>query len=219
MVKEIDRVGRMADTLEFKNLALPRDRFAPELLEQLLELAPSTIEIDGDNADRRPLLRRAPDDAAQPLPRDGDAGGGRATSCASTATRSASWRSPTSSPATCSGATSASTAHGRVVFYDYDEIEYLTDCVFRAIPPPPNPEAELSGEPWYPVGPLDVFPEEFETFLLGDPRCARRSCATTPTCSRPSSGRVPAAGRGAARWSTSSRIRRRCGSAARFGSG
>jgi len=60
--------------------------------------------------------------------------------------------------------------HGRVVFYDYDEIEYLTDCVFRRIPPPPNPEAELSGEPWYPVGPLDVFPEEFETFLLGSPQ-------------------------------------------------
>ena len=60
--------------------------------------------------------------------------------------------------------------HGRVVFYDYDEIEYLTDCVFRAIPPAPNPEAELSGEPWYPVGPLDVFPEEFETFLLGSPK-------------------------------------------------
>jgi len=60
--------------------------------------------------------------------------------------------------------------HGRVVFYDYDEIEYITDCVFRTIPPPPNPEAELSGEPWYPVGPLDVFPEEFETFLLGSPQ-------------------------------------------------
>ena len=60
--------------------------------------------------------------------------------------------------------------HGRVVFYDYDEIEYLTDCSFRIIPPPPNPEAELSGEPWYPVGALDVFPEEFETFLLGSPQ-------------------------------------------------
>ena len=72
--------------------------------------------------------------------------------------------------------------HGRVVFYDYDEIEYLTDCVFRTIPPPPNPEAELSGEPWYPVGALDVFPEEFETFLLGSPRCERRSCGITPSC-------------------------------------
>jgi isocitrate dehydrogenase kinase/phosphatase len=62
------------------------------------------------------------------------------------------------------------TRYGRVVFYDYDEIEYLTDCTFRAIPPAPTPEAELSGEPWYPVGPLDVFPEEFEAFLLGSPK-------------------------------------------------
>ncbi|PIX76260.1 MAG: bifunctional isocitrate dehydrogenase kinase/phosphatase, partial [Rhodocyclales bacterium CG_4_10_14_3_um_filter_68_10] len=59
---------------------------------------------------------------------------------------------------------------GRVVFYDYDEIEYLTDCNFRRIPPAPNPEAELSGEVWYSVARNDVFPEEFETFLLGSPR-------------------------------------------------
>ena len=59
------------------------------------------------------------------------------------------------------------TRHGRVLFYDFDEIEHLTDCSFRRIPPPPTPEAELSGELWYPVSPLDVFPEEFATFLLG----------------------------------------------------
>jgi len=59
--------------------------------------------------------------------------------------------------------------HGRVEFYDYDEIEYLTDCVFRSIPPAPTPEAELSDETWYPVGPFDVFPEEFATFLLASP--------------------------------------------------
>ena len=61
------------------------------------------------------------------------------------------------------------TRYGRVVFYDYDEIEHLTDCVFREIPPPPTPEAELADEPWYPIGPRDVFPEEFERFLLGRP--------------------------------------------------
>jgi isocitrate dehydrogenase kinase/phosphatase len=60
------------------------------------------------------------------------------------------------------------TTYGRVVFYDYDEVEYVTDCTFRRIPPPPTPEAELDGEPWYGVGALDVFPEEFETFVLGD---------------------------------------------------
>jgi isocitrate dehydrogenase kinase/phosphatase len=58
----------------------------------------------------------------------------------------------------------------RVVFYDYDEIEYMVDCNFRRIPEAPNEEAELSGEPWYSVGAHDVFPEQFGPFLLGDTR-------------------------------------------------
>ena len=61
------------------------------------------------------------------------------------------------------------TRYGRIVFYDYDEIEYLTDCRFRRIPQPPPGVDELSGETWYPVGPRDIFPEEFATFLLTDP--------------------------------------------------
>jgi isocitrate dehydrogenase kinase/phosphatase len=62
------------------------------------------------------------------------------------------------------------TSYGRVVFYDYDEIEYLRDVNFRRIPPAPDDESELAAEPWYGVLPHDVFPEEFATFLLGDPR-------------------------------------------------
>mgnify|MGYP000930128226 FL=1 len=61
------------------------------------------------------------------------------------------------------------TRFGRVVFYDYDEIEYMTDCKFRAIPPAPDFETEMSGEVWYAVGKNDVFPEEFATFLLASP--------------------------------------------------
>jgi isocitrate dehydrogenase kinase/phosphatase len=60
------------------------------------------------------------------------------------------------------------TRYGRVVFYDYDEIEYLVDCRFRRIPAPPPGFDEMSGDVWYPVGPHDVFPEEFATFLLTD---------------------------------------------------
>jgi isocitrate dehydrogenase kinase/phosphatase len=62
------------------------------------------------------------------------------------------------------------TRYGRVVFYDYDEIEYLTHCTFRRLPEAPYPEAELSAEPWYGVGRNDVFPEEFAKFLLGNPQ-------------------------------------------------
>jgi isocitrate dehydrogenase kinase/phosphatase len=61
------------------------------------------------------------------------------------------------------------TRFGRVVFYDYDEIEYMTDINFRKIPPAPDFETEMSGEVWYPVHRGDVFPEEFATFLLGSP--------------------------------------------------
>src|SRR5437763_7029508 len=61
------------------------------------------------------------------------------------------------------------TRNGKVVFYDYDEIEYLTECNFRAVPAPRNEEEEMSGEVWYPVGKHDVFPETFEPFLLGNP--------------------------------------------------
>jgi isocitrate dehydrogenase kinase/phosphatase len=61
------------------------------------------------------------------------------------------------------------TRHGRVIFYDYDEIEFMTDINFRHIPPPRTPEDEMAAEPWYSVAPNDVFPEEFASFLLIDP--------------------------------------------------
>jgi isocitrate dehydrogenase kinase/phosphatase len=169
LVKEVDRVGRMADTLEFVDLALPRDRVAPELLAQLLELAPSVIEVAEDSlvvrhcyVERRMiplnlyLETATPEQLERAVREYGDAI--RELAIANVFPGDMLWRN------------FGLTRHGRVVFYDYDEIEILTDCTFRAIPPPPNPEAELSGEPWYPVGPRDVFPEEWEPFLLGDTR-------------------------------------------------
>ena len=61
------------------------------------------------------------------------------------------------------------TRQGRVVFYDYDEIEYLTDCEFRSLPPRGQAEPEPApGELWFAVGDKDVFPETFGPFLLGN---------------------------------------------------
>jgi len=169
MVKEVDRVGRMADAIEFRDLALPRERFAPELLEQLDRLAGASIEHDGDNVivkhcyvERRMtplniyLETATPQQVEHAVQEYGDAI--RELAIANVFPGDMLWRN------------FGITRYDRVVFYDYDEIEYLTDCVFRTKPEPPNPEAELSGEIWYPVGPLDVFPEEFGTFLLGSPK-------------------------------------------------
>src|SRR5699024_11315564 len=61
------------------------------------------------------------------------------------------------------------TRHGRVVFYDYDEICSMTEVNFRDIPPPRYPEDELASDPWYSVSPGDVFPEEFRHRPCADP--------------------------------------------------
>jgi isocitrate dehydrogenase kinase/phosphatase len=58
------------------------------------------------------------------------------------------------------------TRFGRVVFYDYDEIDYLTNFNFRRMPVARTYEEEMSSETWYTVEHNDVFPEEFSTFLL-----------------------------------------------------
>jgi isocitrate dehydrogenase kinase/phosphatase len=169
MVKHVDRVGRMADTHEFTDLALPRDRFSDELLAQLNLLAPSMIEDDGETltvrhcyVERRmvPLniyLDRASAEELEAAVRDyGNAI--RDLAAANIFPGDMLWRN------------FGVTSYGRVVFYDYDEIEYLCDVNFRRIPTPPDTDAELAAEPWYGVQRNDVFPEEFATFLLGDPR-------------------------------------------------
>ncbi len=168
MVKNIDRVGRLADTLEFVDLALPRDRFSPEVLERLAELAPSMVS-DGDPLVIRhcyveqrmvPLniyLDRASPEQLEAVVLDyGNAI--RDLAAANIFAGDMLWRN------------FGVTGSGRVVFYDYDEIEYLHDVNFRRFPSTPNADAELDAEPWYGVLHNDVFPEEITTWLLGDPR-------------------------------------------------
>src|SRR5205823_12964704 len=65
------------------------------------------------------------------------------------------------------------TRHGRVVFYDYDELCLLSDCTFREMPQARDSDEELYAEPWFSVGENDVFPEELQTFLGLQPGLAR----------------------------------------------
>jgi len=169
MVKKHDRVGRMADTWEYSQVALPRNRFSPQLLEELRREVPSLLDETPDTIilrhvyiERRmtPLniyLNRASDHALEAAVRQyGDAI--RELAAANIFPGDMLYKN------------FGVTRLGRVVFYDYDEIQRMTEMTFRRIPPAPNEEAELAAEPWYPVGPNDIFPEEFAHFLLGDNR-------------------------------------------------
>jgi isocitrate dehydrogenase kinase/phosphatase len=173
LVKQVDRVGRMADTLEFSQVALPKSRFAPELIDELKREIPSLLEDDGDELIIRHLyIERRMEPLNLYLERAVKAGRDDLVEQAVIEYGNAirELASANIFPGDLLWKNFGVTRYGRVVFYDYDEIEYMTDCNFRRIPPPPNEEAELSGEPWYSVGRNDIFPEEFASFLLGTPQ-------------------------------------------------
>jgi isocitrate dehydrogenase kinase/phosphatase len=168
LVKTHDRVGRMADTLEYTSVAFPRARVSAELVAELKEFAPSQVEEDGDALiikhlyiERRMIpLNIFLHDATQEQIEHAVIEYGNAIKdlvAANIFPGDMLWKN------------FGVTRHGKVVFYDYDEIEYLTDCNFRRVPEPRNEEEEMSGEVWYSVGPKDIFPETFAPFLLGNP--------------------------------------------------
>jgi isocitrate dehydrogenase kinase/phosphatase len=171
LVKNHDRVGRMADTLEYSDVAFPRARFSEELLADLKREAPSIVEEEGDQIiinhlyiERRmvPLniwLSEAEKRGDHGALEHGIVEYGNAIK---------ELVGVNIFPGDMLYKNFGVTRHGRVVFYDYDEIEYITDCNFRAIPEAANQEDEMSNEPWYSVGKNDVFPEQFGTFLLGN---------------------------------------------------
>jgi isocitrate dehydrogenase kinase/phosphatase len=159
-----DRAGRLVDAQEFKRLRLPRARFMPALADELLRDASLSCRIEGDDLivehcyiERRlrPLnlfLREAEPAAAE--------------------TAIIDYGNALRDLALCNvfpgdlllknfGVTS----HRRVIFYDYDELCLVTDCVFRDLPQPTCEEEETSAEPWFHCGPHDVFPEQWLPFL------------------------------------------------------
>ncbi|MES2842642.1 MAG: bifunctional isocitrate dehydrogenase kinase/phosphatase [Pseudomonadota bacterium] len=185
LVKQHDRVGRMADTLEFSEVGFPRNRFTDELIAEIQKFAPSQLEIsdrDGDGdievilkhcyIERRmiPLniyLREA-FDALQVQAADPTALAQIERAVVEYGNAIKDLVAANIFPGDMLWKNFGITRHGKVVFYDYDEIEYITDCNFRRVPEPRNAEDEMSGEVWYTVGKRDVFPETFGPFLLGN---------------------------------------------------
>ena len=172
LVKNHDRVGRMADTLEYSSVAFPRARFSNELLADLKQVAPSIIAEEGDEIVIRHLYIERRMTPLNIWLADAEQRGDHAAVEHGVVEYGNAIKDLVGVnifPGDMLYKNFGVTRHGRVVFYDYDEIEYITDCHFRTIPAAHNEEDEMASEPWYPVGKHDVFPEQFGTFLLGNP--------------------------------------------------
>ena len=178
LVKQHDRVGRMADTLEYSQVAFARDRFEEDLLDEIRKFAPSQLEVsdrDGDGHEEVIIKHLYIERRMIPLniylQEAFDAGAADQVERAVVEYGNAIKDLVAANifPGDMLWKNFGVTRNGKVVFYDYDEIEYLTECNFRKVPVARTPEDEMSGEVWYSVGPKDVFPETFGPFLLGNP--------------------------------------------------
>jgi isocitrate dehydrogenase kinase/phosphatase len=178
LVKQHDRVGRMADTLEYSQVALPRERFEDELVDELRKYCASLLEIsdrDGDGQQELIIDHVYIERRMIPLNlylHDASAAGDTATIERAVIEYGNAIKDLVAAnifPGDMLWKNFGVTRHGKIVFYDYDEIEYITDCTFRRVPQARSDEEEMSGEVWYSVGPKDVFPETFGPFLLGNP--------------------------------------------------
>ena len=184
LVKRHDRVGRMADTMEFSLLAFPRQRFEDALIAEIEQHAPSQLEISDRDGDgqieviiEHAYIERRMIPLNLYLQETFDAGPDDTAASAQLEHAVIEYGNAIKDlvaanifPGDMLWKNFGVTRHGKVVFYDYDEIEYITDCNFRHVPQPRNEEDEMSGEVWYPVAKNDVFPETFGPFLLGNPR-------------------------------------------------
>jgi isocitrate dehydrogenase kinase/phosphatase len=164
LVFKHDKAGRLVDAQEFEHLTFDCSRFSPALLTELAAVASSTVEISERAVHIKHLYverrltplnlyvrQAAPEAAAAAVIDYGQA----IKDLAATDIF----------PGDVLLKNFGVTRHGRVVFYDYDELCRVTDCKFRRVPPPRSFDDEFEADPYFYVGPYDIFPEEFRTFL------------------------------------------------------
>ena len=164
LVFKHDRAGRLVDAQEFRRLSFPKDLFEPELLDELRKETTLTVHEDAESLvfdhmyiERRmtPLnlfLRTASDTAAELAVLD-----------YGQCIRDLAYTNIFAGDLLLKNF--GVTRHGRVIFYDYDELCAVTDCHFRDLPEATNHEDEMRGEAWFYVADNDVFPETFIRFL------------------------------------------------------
>jgi len=164
LVFKHDRAGRLVDAQEFKRIRLPRARFAPDMLEELVAECALNVQPEGNDLvighayiERRmvPLnlyLRTATPEQAELAVID-----------YGQSIRDLAYTNIFAGDLLLKNF--GVTRHSRVIFYDYDELCRVTDCRFRDLPQAQSVEDEMRDEPWFHVADNDVFPETFLRFL------------------------------------------------------
>lgn len=164
-----DRAGRLVDAHEFEYLQFDRGRFSAALLDELRFVAAQTVIVEATQVIMTHVYIERRVIPLDLYIREADADGARAA----VIDYGAAFKDLAATnifPGDILLKNFGVTRHGRVVFYDYDELCLLTSCSFRALPQPSSYEEEYAAEPWFAVGEHDIFPEEFQSFLgLPDP--------------------------------------------------
>ncbi len=189
LVKSVDRVGRMADTQEFADFRFPLSKFDPACLEELLDVAPSTVSVEGDTVlirhcwtERRMTpLNLYLDNANEAQVREALEDYGLAIKQLAAANIF---------PGDMLLKNFGVTRHGRVVFYDYDEICFLTEANFRHIPAPRTPRTKWLPSRGIRSGRWMCSRKSFRRSCSPMPGSANCSINCTASCITPITGRV-----------------------------
>ena len=171
LVFRMDRAGRLVDAQPFEHLSFDRARFSDPLLTNLLEIAAKTVRLsdDGQTVDVAHLYTErqvVPLDLYVRERLDGAEGLGGSVAMEEATAAVVDYGRALKDlarsnifPGDLLPKNFGVTRHGRVVFYDYDELELMTAMNFREVPEARFAWQEMAAEPWYSVGPQDVFPE------------------------------------------------------------
>ena len=160
-----DRVGRLADAQEFEHLEFPRRCFPDDLLDYLLSAAGATVRVEEDRVIVRQLYTERRVTPLNLFLRDAD----EVVACEAVVDYGNAIKDLAAADIFTGDMLLKNfgvTRNGRVICYDYDELCLLSECRFRRLPEPTSVEEEMAAEPWFHVGEMDVFPEEFRAFLV-----------------------------------------------------
>jgi isocitrate dehydrogenase kinase/phosphatase len=159
-----DRAGRLVDSQSYEHLEVRANRFDPELLDSLLSDCSRSVRRVGDRIDiALAYVQRRVEPLDVYLREVGPERARRAVADYGDAIKDLAITGIF--PGDLLLKNFGVTRHGRVVFYDYDELTEIGNCKFRKLPEPSTIDEAMSDTPWFPIGPDDVFPGEFPSFL------------------------------------------------------